>query len=39
MVGGLLPFSDTDKVKLYKKILSGVFKPLKSISNELKNLI
>ena len=39
MVCGFLPFSDSDKIKLYKKILSGVYKPIKSTSNELKDLI
>jgi serine/threonine protein kinase len=39
MVCGVLPFSDPDKIKLYKKILSGVYKPIKSTSNELKDLI
>lgn len=39
MVAGALPFLDSDKVKLYKKILSGVYKPLKNISNDLKNLL
>ncbi len=39
MIAGALPFIDSDKVKLYKKILSGVYKPLKNISHELKSLL
>ena len=39
MVCGSLPFLDTDIPKLYKKIVSGVYRPLKDLSNPLKDLI
>lgn len=39
MVCGSLPFLDTDIPKLYKKIVSGVYRPLKDVSYSLKDLI
>jgi serine/threonine protein kinase len=39
LVCGFLPFEDANTSNLYKKILSGVYKAPKWISNEVRNLI
>lgn len=39
MIAGYLPFCDPDTVKLYKKIIAGVFKFPIGISEEAKDLI
>ena len=39
MVCGTLPFVDTETSKLYKKIISGAYRPIKGVSEDVKDLI
>jgi hypothetical protein len=39
MVCGTLPFLDSDIPKLYKKIISGIYRPIKDVSHSFKDLI
>lgn len=39
MVCGSLPFMESETSKLYKKIVSGNYRPIKGVSEEVKDLI
>jgi serine/threonine protein kinase len=39
MVCGTLPFIDEDTGKLFKKIISGIYRPISGVSDDLKDLL
>jgi hypothetical protein len=39
MVCGALPFMESETPKLYKKIVSGTYRPISGVSEEVKDLI